>query len=78
MTQSSDSIELLIIRKDNEQMDRIEHIYVKKSDFHIFFNGILDANPYFKAIKWMIASILAIFTTSLIAGAFLFFSQIAK
>jgi len=78
MKHSDDSIELLIIRKGNEQMDRIEHIYVKKSDFHIFFNEILEVNPYFKAIKWMIASILAIFTSSLIAGAFLFFSQIAE
>lgn len=69
-----DAVELLIIKKNDEQrrdvLGEVEKIYVKKSDFNTFFNALLNSNPYFTALKYFIAAVLIAFCSTLVAIVF--------
>lgn len=65
---TKDAIELLVVKENKSQqgdiVKEIESIYVRKADFHKFFNSLLNDNPYFKGLKAMTILILSTFAVT--------------
>lgn len=84
-TLSKDAIELLVVKENKSQqgeiVKEIESIYVRKSDFHKFFNALLNENPYFKGLKAMTILILSTFAVTavqLVYRAYSFFTDLGQ
>ena len=69
-------IELLIIKKNKEQDEITEKIYIKRADFGELFYKILNKDPYYRAVKWFIAGILMAFGSTIIGLGFTMYKLI--